>query len=155
MKDRKKTNISLVNKVVTHTQKTPTKMSREFVVIRADGDVVVLQTKPCDHRSRVNMSLPVSLCCTRLAAPPLAWIIWRICCCCEHLCAENLLLGMCEKVNSVANSPDFTSRLKMVPGLNPGLYILSMFASDFSQWCSSFLPQSQRHADWGQLNRRL
>ena len=49
------------------------------------------------------------------AAPPLAWITWRIWCCCERVCAENLpLCCACVKgrlwVNCIGNSLDFTQR---------------------------------------------
>ena len=89
-------------------------MSWEFEVIRADTCVVkkIKSRKSRDLRSGVNASLPVSACCTRLLHVS-TLIMQKICCLCELVCAENLLLcSACVKgklrVNSAANSPDFT-----------------------------------------------
>ena len=66
-----------------------------------------------DLRSLVNTSLPVSVLLPD--APAFAWITRRIWSCCEHVCAENLLLCCARvidklQVKSGANSLDFTQR---------------------------------------------
>ena len=72
---------------LSYTWKTEKKMSREFVVIRADAaGVCVLQRKSPDLCSGVNTSLPASVCGT--------WLL--------HLSPDNLLqipavLCMCER----------------------------------------------------------
>ena len=57
-------------------EKTLTNMSREFVVIRADERCQGAVNMITWVRSRINTTLHP--------------VIQRICCCCEHVCAENL-----------------------------------------------------------------
>ena len=100
-KIKKRKQISTCEKAVIHTHKTPTEMWRDFVVMRADEGVGVLSTWSRDPCSGIP-----TYCLLHPTAPPLAWIIQSIWCCCESF--RNLPLRWVAK--STPYSLEFTRR---------------------------------------------
>ena len=64
-----------------------------FLVTNVEATCVVDSWRWCLRALNTNMwSWQWNSCYIRplLAVPPLTWILWRICCCCESVWAENL-----------------------------------------------------------------
>ena len=86
----------------------------------------------CKHNPVIFLPLPAAPCCSTSRLE-----MQRICCCCERVCAENLLLRVVHVwkgklwVNIVANSPDITRR----SCLKTAWVIVLSFRKQLPCWC--------------------